>query len=35
MHGEDMSGFRVYAVVEKPDLNNPQALIRVHEQVSF
>jgi hypothetical protein len=35
MHGEDMSGFYVHQVVEKPDPNNPQALIRVHEQVSF
>jgi hypothetical protein len=30
-----MSGFCVYPVVEKPDPNNPQALIRIHKQVSF
>jgi hypothetical protein len=35
MHGEDMPGFHVYPVIEKPDPNNPQAFIRVHEQVSF
>jgi hypothetical protein len=35
MHGEDMPGFCVYPVDEKPDPNNPQAFIRVHEQVSF
>jgi hypothetical protein len=35
MHGEDMPGFHVYSVVKKPDPNNPQAFIRVHEQVSF
>jgi hypothetical protein len=35
MHGKDMSDFRVYPVVEKPDPKNPQAFIRVHEQVSF
>jgi hypothetical protein len=33
--GEDMPGFCVYPVVEKPDPNNPQVFIRVHEQVSF
>jgi hypothetical protein len=35
MHGEDMSGFCVYPGAEKPDQNHPQALTRVHEQVSF
>jgi hypothetical protein len=35
MHVEGMSGFCIYPVVEKPDPNNPQALIRVQEQVSF
>jgi hypothetical protein len=26
MHGEDMPGFPVYLVVEKPDPNNPRHL---------
>jgi hypothetical protein len=35
MHGEDMPDLHVYLVVEKPVPNNPQAFIRVREQVLF
>jgi hypothetical protein len=35
MLGEDMPDFYVYPVVEKPDPNDPQAFIRIHEQVSL
>jgi hypothetical protein len=35
MCGEDTPGFHVYPVLERPDSNNPQTFVRVHEQVSF
>jgi hypothetical protein len=35
MHGEDIPGFHVYPVVGKPDPNNLQAFIRIHEQMSL